>query len=297
MRKRALTVLLPLCVAMIMTACGGNTDTTEVGKTAVIAESTEADAQTEVEAEEQEETVESGQTESEASADEEDSEEIGNGDDGTVNGDEFPIIKQDVIDNDKSDEYGVYSTSCFDLDEFLNNKGELPGTEDVDNTDWDTYTGRWAYPKLTPCKLFDELTISKRSDKEEVLWAHGFTITISSGLYMWNWQVKDSKDPFYAELEESPKLMFTAQTVDGETDVLKYFMEYGSYSYDEEGNYNEEDEIWYRCNEYIFHIGNFAVHILCDSGEWSETGEAVELSEEDIQLIIDNIHLTDGTEH
>ena len=51
MKKKALMTILPLCVAMAMTACGGNADTAEVKETTVAEETAEADAQTEAEAE------------------------------------------------------------------------------------------------------------------------------------------------------------------------------------------------------------------------------------------------------
>lgn len=50
MKKKALTVILSLCVALAMTACDGNTDTAGVEETAVVEESTEADTQAEEEA-------------------------------------------------------------------------------------------------------------------------------------------------------------------------------------------------------------------------------------------------------
>ena len=53
MKKKVLTVILPLCVAMTMTACGGNADTTEVEETIVVAENTVSDAQAESETGEQ----------------------------------------------------------------------------------------------------------------------------------------------------------------------------------------------------------------------------------------------------
>ncbi len=64
MKKKALMAILPLCVAMAMTACGGNADTAEVKETTKVEETTaaeesaEADAQTEAEAEEQAESEE-----------------------------------------------------------------------------------------------------------------------------------------------------------------------------------------------------------------------------------------------
>ena len=53
MKKKALTVILPLCIVMTMTACGGNVETAEVEETTVTEESTEADVQAEAEAGEQ----------------------------------------------------------------------------------------------------------------------------------------------------------------------------------------------------------------------------------------------------
>jgi len=58
MKKKALMAILPLCVAMAMTACGGNADTAEVKETTVAEETAEADAQTEAKAEEQAESEE-----------------------------------------------------------------------------------------------------------------------------------------------------------------------------------------------------------------------------------------------
>ncbi len=49
MKKKALMAILSLCVAMAMTACGGNADTAEVKETTVAEETAEADAQTEAE--------------------------------------------------------------------------------------------------------------------------------------------------------------------------------------------------------------------------------------------------------
>ena len=51
MKKKALIVILSLCIAMTMTACGGNADTTEVEETTVVTESTEALEDTEAECE------------------------------------------------------------------------------------------------------------------------------------------------------------------------------------------------------------------------------------------------------
>lgn len=58
MKKKALMTILPLCVAMAMTACGGNADTAEVKETTVAEETVEADVETEEEAGEQAESAE-----------------------------------------------------------------------------------------------------------------------------------------------------------------------------------------------------------------------------------------------
>ncbi len=63
MKKKALTVILPLCVAVVMTACGGNEDTVKVEETAVAAEGAETDAQAEAEVEEQSQAEAEEQTE------------------------------------------------------------------------------------------------------------------------------------------------------------------------------------------------------------------------------------------
>lgn len=61
MKKKVLTVILTLCVAGAMTACGGNADTAEVKETAVTEESAEADVQAEAEEKAQEEAEEQAQ--------------------------------------------------------------------------------------------------------------------------------------------------------------------------------------------------------------------------------------------
>lgn len=66
MKKKVQMALLPLCVAMAMTACGGNADTAEVKETTKVEETTateesaEADAQKEAEAEKQAQIEEAG---------------------------------------------------------------------------------------------------------------------------------------------------------------------------------------------------------------------------------------------
>ena len=175
----------------------------------------------------------------------------------------------------------------------------MPGIDDYENTDWNDWTNRWAYPKFTPCRFFDGLTLIARSDKAEVLSANdsdtgdSITINVFSGLYQYNyeynWWKEQADDPDF-DFEEYKfngfsYYMFTAQTTEGETEVL---VRTDRYSYG-------GDDVWYNCKWYCFNIGNFSVSVQCN--EYEESEDPIELSEDDLQLIIDNIHLTDGAEH
>lgn len=61
--KKVVAAILSVCIAMAMTACGGNAETAEVQETAAAEESAEADEQTEAEAQAQEEAEEQAQLE------------------------------------------------------------------------------------------------------------------------------------------------------------------------------------------------------------------------------------------
>lgn len=202
--------------------------------------------------------------------------------------DEFPAVNDEVLELDKSDEYGVNSISCFDLDEYLDEDGVLPGSNDFDNSELDVYTGRWAYPKFTPCKYFEDLRIVYRTDRSEELTSvdsdtgDNYIFWINSGLYDWNNCNEYITDSDYDDSYGWYKHVFTADTPDGEVDVLSCF------------TYYMVDDIYYSYMTYTFPIGNFTVNVICESS--GEDEDVIELSAEDIQTIIDNIRLTNGLE-
>ena len=290
MKKKTLMAILPLCVAMAMTACGGNADTAEVKETTKVEATTateeSAEAGTPAEAEDEastgdEESVESDQTGEDASENEESSEEIENGADDSAVGQEFPIIDQAVLDQDKSEEYGVNSISCYDLDQYLDENGDLQADISSDESYYEEYSGRWAYPEITPCRFFGELTMTSRVDQSSSYTAvdsetgEKLSFIILSGKYMYN----GARDQVGHEFESGQinryDIPFAIQNVDGEQDVINECMEMTL----------ESDEV-FRINSYYFAVGNFTV--IVQSG--------TELTQEDVQLIADNISLTDGTE-
>lgn len=248
-----------------------------------------------------EEAVESGQTEDEVSADMESSEavEIDTGEK------DFPVIDPYVIEQDKSDEYGVYSISCFDLDQFLDENGHISEDWDWESKEYVEYSGRFAYPKLTPCRFFDTLYLDDRTDHEESLYGvdsetgNGLSINIYTGLDFY-----DDMENMIGYKSSSPnngpyEYMFTAELPDGQTDVIAQWSiamvssSSGNYEEDENGDlvFVEDEEgattEEYKTYHYFYSLGHFSVSLL-----WS--GE--ELTQDEVQLIIDNIRLTNGTE-
>lgn len=284
MRKKALTIILPLCAAMAMTACGGNADTTEVEETTVIEESMEADAQAEAEAPTMDEEAEVVEAEVTVDEEPEDVEEGYNP--ATQYEGKFYMVSQDVLDNDKSEEYGIYSESCFDLDQYLDENGSLPMIYDQDDPILTTYSGRWAYPEVTQCDIFNNMLLKTKVDMYERFdfsdkLGNDTTLTIDSGPSHYD-IMKGHSDTPYELYDTKPVPMFTADTVDGTTDVLKRTMwiDFGG--------------TMYYHNEYIFKIGNFSITVKCQETEDGE--DLIEMTEEEIQEIIDNIRLTNGLE-
>lgn len=283
MKKKALKIILPLCAAMAMTACGGNADTAEVNETTVIEESMEADAQAEAEAPTMDEEAEV--VEAEVTVDEkpEEVEEVYNPAD-QYEGKPY-IVTQDVLDNDKSEEYGIYSTSCFDLDQYLNEDGELPNLDDFDK--WNEYTGRWAYPEITQCDMLKDIYLGYKSDRFERFYfkdksGNDTVLYISSGIQGYNLKVELTDMAQYSDNPMLPQLMFTTETVDGTTDIVSSIRQI---------SFGEEDP-WQYYREYVFHVGNFTVEVQCAMTDEDE--DPIELTEEEIQEIIDNIRLTNG---
>lgn len=196
--------------------------------------------------------------------------------------DEFPAIADDVSLMDNSSEYGVYSTSCFDLEQYLDEDGCLPGFDDYEDKMYSEYSGRWAYPKITPCRFFTDMIMKERTDDCEFFTAvdeetgHDIALIIHSGYSYYNARVA-TMDSVY---DWAPSFMFTAQTVDGETDVIAERFENNFTLEGEEPN----TEIQYI---YYFRLGSFSVSLY--SSEY-------ELSEDEVQLVIDNIRVTNGLE-
>lgn len=285
MKKKTLTIILPLCAAMAMAACGGNADTAEVNETTVIEESMEADAQAEAEAPTMDEEAEVVEAEEVVEEEQEEVEEIYNPADKYEG--KFYMVSQDVLDNDKSEEYGIYSTSCFDLDQYLDEEGIVTDFYELDKGY--EYTGRWEYPDITQCDMFNDIYLSYRSDRFERFYFkdksnNETSLLIHSGIGSYNNAVDRSEMSEYSDNPMLPCFMFTTETTEGTTDVISEILKYGFID-GETGQYQME---------YTFHIGNFTAKIQCAETEDEEN--LIEMTEEEIQEIVDSIRLTNGLE-
>lgn len=307
MKKKVLTAILPVFVAMAMTACGGNADTEEVGETKAITENTEADAQAEADTgtiAADEEAGAAGEKTPEAG---EAFDEIEIGADGSVNGQDFPVIGSYVSEQDKSADYGVNSISCYDLDEFLDENGEVPEEwTGYDSKESNEYSGRWAYPEITPCRFFDDLTLISRTDCSSEYQSRDtetdafIQMSVASGLGDYNLSQGGAGHDRSDSNVITSEIMFTAQTVTGETEVIHEHTEHfltsgGQGETDEEDNETEKAqeetnvvEEMFVLHRYYFSVGSFSVTVSVSGG--------TQLSEDDIQLIIDNIRVTNGME-
>lgn len=293
MTKKALTVILPLYVAIELTACGGNADTTKVEETTVIEESTEVDAQAEAKAStEDEEAIEESEVVEAEVVDEEPEEIIEEYNPASKYEGLFYSVNDYVLECDKSDEYGIYSGSCFDLDQYLDEEGNVPGywpsysDEEgyvFDSDERNYYTGRWAYPEIIQCDIFNDMCLLYKTDVFEKFTFNDKSgnesfLIIQSGIYGYNLD----KDPEMAPLERKPVFMFTAETMDGTTDVYSSVYEY-----------NDDTTSRYSV-EYMLNVGNFSITVQC--AETLSDEDPIEMTEEEIQEIIDSIRLTNGLE-
>lgn len=262
MQKKVTMILVGGLVACLMGGCGQSEVGTDTMATVdeTIAENTEVTEEVgQVEESTKEgDTKEDEETVSDSSTDESVEE---NGEDETVEGDEFPVINEYVLELDNSDEYGVYSTSCYDLDQYLDDNGALQGWDDFESSIHTEYSGRWAYPVFTPCKFFTDLEIIYRDDALEILDGTDIHIEVNSG-YGYERHIVGEKS--------APELMFTAQTADGEIDVIHVIVDGSTYGWTNDGYY------------YFFKIASFEVKVRLDH----------ELDKEEVQLIIDNIRPT-----
>lgn len=290
MKKKAAMILIGGLIACLMGGCGQEEIDPVTMETADEVEEEVAEPAVEEEAEPEAEVAEPVDEENaeDTLTDDGSFTEIEISEDGSVNGQEFPKIAQAVIDHDKSEETGVNSTSCFDLDQYLDENGEAPDDWTYESKEGTEYSGRWAYPVVTPCRFFTDLELNDRTDREEWFSASDsetgvfLSMFIYSGLDLYN-----DTHSYVGETYDDPNmpvttLKFTAKTADGTTDVLEErAVSYISWDDSEE----EEEYIMY---SYYFNVGNFSVCVCWDYDE--------PLSEDEVQLIVDNVSLTTGME-
>lgn len=302
MKKQTLRVILPLCVAMTMTACGGNADTAEVEETMVTTDNSEADTQAKTETEAptvDEEVVESEQTEDGAPADEEPLEEI---EIEPEEEHEFPYLTERAVEQDKSADYGVYSTSCFDVDQFIGEDGMRTAEWDFESKEYSEYSGRFAYPKVTECRFTTDAKIDSRTDVEEEIFTTDSVTGNSLQIYFsvgrddydtYSHKINWSDDPNVglADIigtvktgEEYSELIHFYRVVTGTLfDDGLYYVGDGRFIKGVEG---DTEELMMNVHHYVYTLGNFTVDVLFEGEEG--------LTLEDIQLIADNIHLVDN---
>ncbi len=170
---------------------------------------------------------------------------------------------------DKSAEYGVYSTSCLDIDQYLDNNGELPDAWWYDEDFTTYYSQRWAYPMLVDCDYYSNAKLESRSDFSETyrssnnITGHNVFITIYSGKDMYNIQ------EYYVLTNEDDGIrrFVTVDSRCGKTGVVV--------TYEEEHALNG--------TFYSFSVGNFSVFVHCVGCE--------PMPDEDISILIDNVML------
>lgn len=180
----------------------------------------------------------------------------------------FIIVDEAAVEHDRSAEYGIFSSSCQDLNQYLNDSGELIGFTSEES---EYYSGRWAYPIITKCTVFDNMILRDMSDRKieyESVDDNGnvlYTLTIYSGLFEYNVDV-DLSD--YEKSIVRPRCEIKC----GGEYVTVY--KAGLKASSEEGY----------CDQiYSFKIGYFTVEVA-KRGDW--------LSDDDLQVIASNIHLS-----
>lgn len=302
MKKKALMTILLLCVTMAMTACGGNAETTKDTETTATEESTEVETQTETE---DETPTEEDTEDAEPEPTEEPVEEVIQY--------EFGEVVEHALEQDKSADYGVNSTSSYDVAQFIKD-GQPEWTIDTDysNPEYSEFTGRFAYPEITPSELFDSAIIRDRTDNSQDIsvWntaneENGLTVTMRPGAWYYN----DSSSvvgsiPTYS-------IPFSIGTIDGSCEVVLVCNQIMSYPdwvqynengdcIDSEGNVLEYDEEYNLLDKdgniiemvdkglvsiYIYKLGDFTIDV---------SGLNFELTQEQMQTIADSIHLVGG---
>lgn len=300
MKKKALMAVLPICVTMAMTACGGNADATGVEETAVTEENAEADALAEVEAEAStadEEPVESEQTgeepvdgnvEGDDSADDSDTFDVSNM--------KFMELYGEAIEQDKSADYGINSTSSDDLLQFIGEDGTVEWEYEFEGKEHSEFSGRFAYPTLVQGDVFPMALIERRTDVDESVCVYedgerAFSITFLVGTNSWNF-TKDQIEYAGSMGSNTYDIPYSIDTVDGTEEVIheRFVFE----TYPAEGDFNEDGVYVGTDGEVIEPVESDPIHVyLYKLGAFTVDVNAglKEISQEEMQAIADNIVL------
>lgn len=297
MRKKVLMAILPVCVAVAMTACGGKADTKEVEETAVTEENEEAVEATPTVENEPEAVAETNEITEELTEEESTEPEYS-----------FMEITGNAITQDKAADYGINSTSCEDVWQFLDENNEIAWGYDYESKEQNEYSGRFTYPTLVQSDAVPNAIITQRTDAVQYVnvWVgdgeESYSIKFTGGYGDYNMNVQQAE--FYAESNITDaaskySFPFTVDTEEGSQDVICWRMDIasfdgydGSVSVNDDGKYVNEDgevieptelmSIW----SYLYKLGGFTVSI--------QAGE--EISQEKMQGIVDSIVLVGGEE-
>ena len=197
--------------------------------------------------------------------------------------DEFPAISPTAMLKDKSDEYGVYSISSYDIQEFLDEDGVLIDGDDADNLIYSEYSGRWAYPKLVWCDLLQDAEVIDRTDSDEYILSHSenhdcnISTFIYGGLSLYNSSLHNA---IYDGIDGIDLWRENVEYVDGYTDII-HVLSSGAIT-DEAG-----DTVELVSHSYIFKIADFSVMVIAGRDE---------LSESEVFELVDSIRPTNGME-
>lgn len=299
MKKKVLMAIMPVCVAMAMTACGGNTDTKEAEETAVTEEREE-----DVEAEPTVESTVGNETEAVTETNEiteEPAEE-----ESTEPEYSFMEVTGVAVTQDKTADYGINSTSCEDIWQFLDDNNEIAWVYDYESKEQNEYSGRFAYPTLVQSDAVPNAIITQRTDAVQYVSAwvgdgeESYSIEFTGGYGSYNMHVQQAE--YYAESNITDaaskySFPFTVDTEEGTQDVICWRMDFpsfdgydGSVNINEDGEYVNKDEeviepielksIW----SYLYKLGGFTVSIHPKE----------EIPQEKMQSIVDSIVLVGG---
>lgn len=301
MRKKSVTILIAAMLVGLISGCGQK----QVGK----AEPTVSDAA--------EDVVEAGIDEALDQATDVTDDDSGEAEDESVDESEVAeVVEEEPIDGpapfltiadavssqDKSADYGVNSTSCYDLDQFLDSEGRVPADWFGDDKIMYEYSGRWAYPEINPCDLIVSLTLNGRSD-----YSSEYSFVDSSDAY-YSMSVFPGLDDYRTTESmvgmdfgdtgmSAPVSVFTAQTEYGDTEVYDTYLSTVMTLYNENTEFDEEgnaidpetgeaavgDDNAVETHTYSFHIGNFSVQVITNNTDG--------FSQEDLEKIIDSFEL------